>query len=74
MIVERQAFFLPVNPVDIFGCYPLFHHRDTIVNRANKFTQITADAIICFYSIRIIGFAIGEMDGLVRCVFAGDIA
>ena len=73
MIVEGQAFSLKFNPVKIFGGNPVFFHDYTIIYRANQLTEVTPYTFIFLNGILIIRFAIIQIDGLMRRIFAGNI-
>ncbi len=73
VVVQRQSPLLKLYPIQIFRRYPMLFHRNTIINRANKLAEIAADTFFFFYCIGIIRFAIFKIDGLMRCIFTGNI-
>ena len=74
MIVQWQALLLKLFPVQVSGGYPVFFHGDAIIYGAHQLAQITAYAFFFFDGVSVVWFAILQVDGLVRCVFAGDVA
>src|SRR4030095_12640414 len=73
MIVKRQPPLLELNPVQVFRRYTMYFHGNAIINRANKLAEIAAYTFFIFHSIRIVRFAVLQADGLMRCIFTGDI-
>jgi len=74
MIVQGKAPALEFLPVQVFLSLTMNFHGDTIFHRANQLAQITAHTFLFLNGIRVIGFAIGQVDGLVRGILTGDIA
>jgi hypothetical protein len=52
----------------------MFFHGNAIINRANELAEVAADTFFLFYGVRVIRFTVFEMDGLMRCIFTGNIA
>src|SRR5258705_7281006 len=73
MIVKRKSPPLKFFPVQVFIGFALDYHGDTLINGANNLAKIATYTFIFFNSIGVVGFAIGEADGLMRCIFAGYI-
>src|SRR4026208_1384491 len=73
MIIQWQTSFLKFNPIEIFRRYTMFFHGNAIINRANKLAEIAANTFFIFHGVSIVRFAILQADGLMRCIFTGDI-
>ena len=74
MIVQGKAPPLEFLPVQVFLSFTVDLHGDTVLHRANQLAQIAAHTFLFLNGIRVIGFAIGQVDGLVRGILTGDIA
>ena len=51
----------------------MLYHGDAIGYGAHELAEVAAYAFFFFYCISVVRVAFGEADGLVRCVFAGDV-
>ena len=52
----------------------MLYHGDAVGYGAHELAKVAAYAFFFFYCIGVVRVAFGEADGLVRCVFAGDVA
>ena len=51
----------------------MLYHGDAIGNGTHELAKVAAYALFFFYCIGVVRVAFGDADGLVRCVFAGDV-
>ena len=65
---------LKLNPVEGFGGYAVLFHGDAIGYRAHELAEVATHAGFIDDGVGVIGVAVVEFDGLVRGVFAGDVA
>ena len=74
MIIQRQPFLLPLNPVDVLWCYTVFFHGNAIIYRANELAKIAAYTFFIYNGIGVIWISLFNFNGLMRCILAGNIA
>ena len=74
MVIQRHAHLLPIFPVDVFGGYAVLFHGDAIGDGAHELAEVAAYAFLFFNGVGVVGLAISKGDGLVRRVFAGNVA
>ena len=51
----------------------MFYHGDAIGYWAHELAEVATYAFFFFYCIGVVRVAFGEADGLVRCIFAGNV-
>ena len=73
MVIQWTSFSLPVFPVHIFWRNAMLFHRDTGINRANQFAQITTYTFFLFNGVIVIWISSFDIDRLMRSVFASDV-
>ena len=54
MIIEWQAPLLKFFPVEVFGAFALFDHRDAIIDGADQFAEVAADTFFFLDRIGIV--------------------
>ena len=51
----------------------MLYHSDAIGNGAHELAKVAAYALFFFDGVCVVRVAFGDADGLVRCVFAGNV-
>jgi hypothetical protein len=57
MVIQWQTSFLKFDPVEVFGSYPVFFHRYTIIHRADQLAKVTTYTFFFFNCIGVVWIA-----------------
>ena len=66
MIIQRQAEFLEILPIQIFITFPLFNHGNAIFHQTNQLAKIASYAFFFLDRISVIGLSLSKRDRFVK--------